>query len=158
MADDSYLVDLLKRVCACDKEAMTGVVSFKASRVFGYAQETFPYMVNRLGTKIINESADDTFDYIRNIAKRLVVAHKTEGFDGQASDKVADWLTLIEDYYRENIDLISPQFETEPAYLSPLGVTLGNDTGLVAFANSGTGTIQIGVEFVLQVPILKSNY
>lgn len=155
---DSYLTDLMKRTCACDKDAMAGITGFVSKRTLAYQQEAFPYMTNRLGPKTLATSADDMFTYTRAIAKRFVVAHKTEGFSEQASDKVTDWLALIEDYYRENDMLASELFPSQPSYLSPLGVTLGSDTGLVSFINSGIGVTQVGVEFTLQVPILKHNY
>jgi hypothetical protein len=158
MPDDSYLTDLLKRVVACDKEAMTGVKGFTAARYFPYTADTLPYMSNRLGPKSMRESPEDSFEYTRTILKRLVVAHTTEGFQGQTSDKLNDWLEAFEDYYRHNEMLTSATFTTEPEYLSPLGVTLANDDGLVFFSNNGIGVTQIGVEFRLQVPIIRGNF
>jgi hypothetical protein len=149
----------MKRVVACDKEAMAGVSGFVSTRVFSYTQDAFPYMVNRIGTKALNESPDDTFDYTRTIAKRLVIAHSTEGFKEQVADRVTDWITKFEDYYRENDMLTSAFYSTVPTYLAPAGVILSADTGVVYFANSGLGLpLQVGVEFTLQVPIMRSNY
>lgn len=156
---DSYLTDLMKRVVECDKAAMTGVAGFFSSRVFSYTQEAFPYMANRIGAKTLATSPDDSFEYTRAISKRLVIAHSTEGFKEQVADRVTDWLTLIEDYYRDQDLLISAAYPTVPAYLATLGVTLGNDTGVVFFANSGIGLpVQVGVEFTLQVPIIRRKY
>lgn len=155
---DSYLTDLMKRTVACDMEAMASVAGFYSTRIFPYQQENFPYMVNRLGAKTLTADVpEDEFRYTRAIAKRLVIGHHTEGFKGQLTDKVTEWLVLIEDYYRDNTELTSAAFPIEPTYLHPLGSSLGADTGLVVFANNGIGVIQVGVEFTLLVPILESN-
>jgi hypothetical protein len=148
----------MKRVAACDMEALAGVPSFFSARYFPYQQEAFPYMSNRLGAKSLRVSPEDMFEYTRTIIKRLVVAHKTEGFKGQTSDKLNDWLVAFEDYYRDNDMLTSDLFADEPEYLTAEGVTLGIDSGLIFFSNDGIGVSQIGVEFTLQVPIIRSNF
>lgn len=158
MPDDSYLTDLLKRNMACDQEAMISVPGFKSVRVFPYSQEAFPYLINRLGPKTPAPSPEDMYEATRNIIKRLVVGHVTEGFTGQVNDKLADWLVLIEDYYRHNTLLTSADYPDEPEYILSEGVALGPDTGLAFFMNAGIGVTQIGVELTMQVPIIRENF
>lgn len=155
---DSYLTDLLKRNVACDKEAMASVPGFYSSRSFPYFQEGFPYMVNRLGGKSTPISPEDFFVETRLVIKRLVVGHVDEGFKGQVNDKLSEWMVLIEDYYRDNTMLTSIAFPDEPDYIHPQGVSIGIDTGLAFFINSGIGVSQIGVEFTLTVPIIRENF
>lgn len=158
---DSYLTDLMKRIVACDKEAMAGVTGFVSVPYFPYEQEAFPYMSNRLGAKaLVTDSPEDMFQYVRTVTKRLVIGHITEGFKGQIQEKLTQWIPLFEDYYRDNDELVSALFSAYPTYLTAQGVILSPDTGLSFYNNTGLGstTIQVGTEFTLQVPIIESNF
>lgn len=164
----SYLDDALDRVVAMQKEAMAVITGGKFDSVpyWPYFQNDFPYMTNRHGAMSPDyiKYAPDIEDNPETIAMRLVVAHITEGYEGEAPANAIDYYIAIRDYFRTHSALITDgttygDYTTEPDYLDPdTGAYISNHTGLVIFSNSGLLTPQLGYEFALSIPFMQSVY
>lgn len=155
----TYLVDLKARVAQIlnEKFQAEGVTAFKAEPIFPWAQDRLPYAAIRTGSKTRRrDNEENDLRATRNIIIRLIVANSTEGYKGQAQDKLDDYITFIEEAFETNPDLVTEDetYDEPPVYLDAAGALLTGDTGLVRFSDGGNGEQdKMGVEFTLEVPI-----
>lgn len=164
MAD--YIQDAFSRIEAMQKEA---VVSLKTDiDVFFWPEqgEILPYFTNRLGPMAtFTDGFDEWIEgYWHTVLMRLVVGHITEGFPGGVQDDAHQYIVLTETYFRTHEMLATDTgtyADNGPTFLLTAGANrflaqLTNHTGLVVFANSGIGAQQVGCEFTLRLPYLRS--
>lgn len=161
----NYIEDFMDRIVAMQKEAMNTITSgvFDAVDYWPYQQEAFPYCTNRLGAMTpVNDYGEDIVGYGRTVFMRLVVGHITEDYAGGLQNTVYTYIEPFEQYFREHPMLTTDgttfgDYTAEPDYLF-IETELQSDTGLVIFSNSGIGPLQMGIEFPLLVPYLRSVY
>ena len=145
----SYLNDLLDRVVALEKEAMTSM-NVKADAVprFYYVGEGFPYFTNRIADTPISDDGSEEVDlHSPLVIMRLVVGHITEGYKGQPEAKLYTWLPAIKTYFNERMWLTSETYPDRMGYLQSARITNGG--GLRVFENAGIAAMQVGAEIQL---------
>jgi len=154
----SYLSDLFNRIAEVEKEAMTNIgYTVDAYPYFGIKTPTAPpFWVNRLGAVQADETKGLDILYTPiNIAPRLVIAHATEDYDGNIFGTAYDMIARFETWLLSHPMLTSTLYPTVPNYLLD-GVTYVGHSGLTFFTYSGIQTIQLGVEFTIEVPVNRN--
>lgn len=152
----SYLNDLLERVVALEKEAMTSMdVKADAVPQFYHAQEAFPYFTNRIADIPISDDGSEDVDLNSPLViMRLVVGHITEGYKGQPEAKLYTWLPVIKIYFNERMWLTSEKYPDKMAGLQSARVVNGG--GLRVFENAGIAAMQVGAEIQLACTFYES--
>lgn len=152
----SYMGNAMLRIAAMEEEALSGS---DAAPFWPYSQESFPYWTNRPAARSTDDWSEDIQVYRRQVLARLVIGHLESGYKGENADKLIDWMADIETYWREHPMLTTDagSYTSEPDYLFEEMRNL-TDTGLVVFQNSGLMSTQIGVEYTLDIPFLRSVY
>lgn len=163
----NYLEDVFDRVFAMQVEALATISENVDTLYWPSQQNDHPYFVNRLGAMSVDTAtfSEDIESYQHTVLMRLVVAHYTEGYKGEAPEKVLQLIQATEVYFREHEDLTTNagSFTTEPDYLlvantNLLQATLVGHTGFIGFDNGGIGQIQLGCEFTLNLAFIRRVY
>jgi hypothetical protein len=158
------LQDALDRLVAMEKEALDTITGTAVDAVdyWPYEQDAFPYFTNRLGPMTLtdDEYGEDISLYTYNILIRLVTDHITAGYKGDKSDLTTQYIVIFETYLRTHPMLATDgsafgDYTAVPDFLFQEARLIAH-TGLVVFQNTGTGTLQIGCEFTLEVAFLRS--
>jgi hypothetical protein len=161
---DNLIQEAMNRLSAMVKEAVASEYTDVDVRFWPYQQEgPFPYFTKRLGgmTRDPSERSEEIDLYTYTILLRMVVGHITEGYTGEIQDNTHVLIGLIEDYLRQH-----PMMSTDagtfaedggPDYLQ-IQMILESHTGVVVFANSGIGAMEIGCEFTLRLPYLRGVF
>lgn len=152
----SYLNELLARCAALEKEALDSIsVVSDAKSFFFHTQESFPYFTNRIDSVpvagfIEGQETEDDLTRIVDITARLVVAHLTEGYDGEPEQKLYEYLPVVEAYINAREMLQSAAYPTEMTEMFYSRCTTGG--ALRAFTQNGiNGTVtQIGGELIIR--------
>ena len=163
MAD--YIQEAFLRIFAMQKEAVATLKTDIDTQFWPW-QGTPPYFTNRLGPMAADVQNFDEWiesDY-HTVLMRLVTAHITEDYTGNPQDKTHQYIVLTETYFRQH-----PMLSTDagtyaddggPNFLLVGGggfeAQITNHTGVVVFTNSGIGAQQLGCEFTLRLPYLRS--
>ncbi len=157
----STLSQAMTRIAELQKDALNTLTDGKVDAVafFPYQQESFPYFVNWLSGDDVDEdiSEDIVFDrYV--VTMRLVVGHFTEGYEGETSLDIYEYIPAIKAAFATNPYLTSTASTTALDSIAADGVNITGSTGLRAFVNAGLNVTQIGVDFTLELPILRKEY
>ncbi len=148
----SYLNELLLRVVALEKEAMTSIgIPADAVPRFNYTGEGFPYFTNRIADIPVSSDGSEIIDFNSPLViMRFVVGHITEGYKGEVEGKLYEWLPPIKTYIqaRSNwLQCASSPYNTRMDGLQQSRIS--NAGGLRIFQNEGINSIQIGAELQL---------
>lgn len=157
----TYINDILDRVVAMEKEAL---VTFKpgvnAVPYWPYQQNEFPYWTNRPGpwSQDFEHGSDIALDTY-TILMRLVAAHVTEDYEGNPQSDLHQWIVAIINFFEDNELLTSTAYSTALDFIYPdAAAEITSHTGVVIFRNAGVLAQQLGVEFTLEVPVLRQVY
>jgi hypothetical protein len=161
----NYVEDALARIVEMQKEVFSADIGETCDAVpyWPYQQETFPYWSNRLAamTPEYTKYAEDIQDNPETILMRLVVDHVTARYAGQVPKKAHEYYVPIMDYFAQHSGLQtdSGTYQTCADYLDPdTGAYIATHTGVVVFQNSGILDNQLGIEFTLRIPFMRSVY
>jgi len=150
------LLDAMQRIQAIQLEA---VPDADAVTYWPYTQETFPYFTNRLAQTEHGELSEDVEEREYTVAMRLIVGHWQSGYAGNRIEEIYRYVPAIEDAFAGVAEtLVSTSYPDPAIYLHPNGVNITRHTGVVVFTNSGMGFQQVGVEFTLNLPMLRDTY
>jgi hypothetical protein len=144
---DIDLNETLNRCCKVSEAALLPVI-LETRPYFYYFGEYFPYMTWRVGADdITDEGSEETDIDSYLIIGRLIIAHITEGYDGENEESLYTYIPLLKTAFNSNINL---QSDTYPiAQLHLIEARLGRTTGYKIFMDGGVKTIQVGCEFPL---------
>jgi hypothetical protein len=160
----SILSQAMTRIADMQIEALAGVTidgsSVEADAVpyFPYQQEAAPYFSNRITNHEVTYESDDIVTDTFTITMRLVIGHLEEGYDGELASDMYEYIPAVIAFFDSNPFLTSTNYPAELDYIEPEDVTITVSSGINAFLNSGVGSIQIGTEFTLEVPLLRAVY
>ena len=163
----SYRTDMLARLIAMEAEALN---TFVASEMDGrtgidaiphifHEQDSFPYIVHRVGASLAEPFSEDANLRVFDVFIRIVIGHHTSNYDGENETLVDEMIPLLIDYFEkhEMLTTDSGSTHTEPTYLHPDGMQIGDTSGIVAFSLGGVGSTQIGEELALTVPVILTR-
>ncbi len=157
----STLSQAMTRIAELQKDALNTLTGGKVDAVafFPYAQEDFPYFVNWLSGDDEDEEVSEDIVLDRYVVTmRLVVGHLTEGYEGEVALDIYEYIPAIKAAFATNSFLKSTDSPTDLDSIAPEGVNITGSTGLRAFVNAGLNVTQIGVDFTLELPILREVY
>jgi hypothetical protein len=154
----TYETELLARVVALQKEAMTSInVRADAVPFFFHTQEDFPYFTNRIAANAVTDEGSEDLDVNRPlIIMRLIVGHVTEGYRGQPEAKLYEWGPVVKSYFQARMWL---QTATGPyaERMDELKLARVIDNGgFRHFQDSGVAATQVGREIQLQCEVYES--
>jgi|AACY02.2.fsa_nt_gi hypothetical protein len=154
----SYYEDIMKRIAAMQKQALSALTSDAVDAVhyWPHQQESFPYFVNRLGGGDFDRTSTGMAQIQRDVLMRMVVGHMTEGIGGAIAETVYAYMEAVEDFFHQQPRLTSAAYPTSADYVIDQPKITG-DTGLVAFQNAGIETIQVGVEYTLELLLVRKT-
>jgi hypothetical protein len=140
----TYLTELLNRVVALQKEAMTSIgISADAVPYFWHAQESFPYFTNRIADLSVSGDGSEDIDFNQpTVIMRLVVAHISEGYRGQAEQKLYEYLPVVKTYIQQRSNWLQTDaglYVTRMDGLQSARITNGG--GLRILENTGVGNV-----------------
>lgn len=159
--DTDYLNDMLDRIVAMEKEALSSLApGVNAVPYWPYQQSEFPYFTNRPGPWSPDyERGEDVALDGYSIAMRLVAAHVDEGYEGGPQGNIHQWILAVINFFEDKPFLTSTAYSTALDFInSDPGAEITSHTGLVIFRNAGVFAQQLGVEFTLEVPVLRQIY
>ncbi len=143
--------DLLARMVALQQEAIVGSVAYP--RRFAKTP-TLPYWLNWLGPATYETNSEDELVETRTVTTRLVVAHATQGYDGEPEELLNGY---IEAWIATIIDapgLQSTTYPTEAAYIMPNAILPDSDTGIEYLLDTVSPFVMVGVEFSVDVELV----
>lgn len=153
---------IMERLTLMEKEAVNTLTSGKvdAKSFFPYQQEVLPYFTNRLLRFTIEAGEDGLGEDViidrYQIEIHYVAAHLTEGYEGEAPDKIYEIIPAMLDYFSKH-ELLSTSTLDPIDFVDPEGAQL-TDGSYNAFTNSGIGPTQIGPKFTLDLPLIRGPY
>jgi hypothetical protein len=157
MSNVTYLNDLMLRLCEVEKEAMANIgYTIDVYPYFGIKAPTSPpFWVNRLGALTASElDGRNLLIQPLQIFPRLVIAHATEDYDGEIFTRAYDMISRFETWLLKNDMLKSVAYPNEPDYLVD-GVTYVGHSGLIFFTYAGIQQAQLGVEFTVELRVVR---
>lgn len=131
-----------------------------AKAYFPYAQEITPYFTTRIVRFAVESAEDDLGEDIPvdryTIAIRYVAGHLSQGYQGELPDAVYDVIAAVLAYFGDHEELSTASLDALD-FVGPVGarLTAGQYS---AFTNSGIGPTQVGVEFTLDLPLIRDPY
>lgn len=162
MAVEYDLNEALLRLAAMQKEAITGS---DAVPYWPYEQERAPYWWNRInGLTVETELAGDVNIDRYSIEMGLVIGHLTEGYKGQNYTRVAEYIVSVLTYFDEHpyLGTVSGDYrDSELRYIwmeDGGAIITGVPGGARTITNSGIGTTQIYLGFILDLPLMREVY
>ncbi|MBK8035299.1 MAG: hypothetical protein IPK17_38505 [Chloroflexi bacterium] len=155
--EPSYLRRLKTHLCEIQKQALAPFGAVDAVPYSLYFQENFPYFTNRTGDDELEDVSSDAQMRRYTITMRLVAGHVGGGDEGEAEQKLDDYIPAVEDTFSRNHWLETA--DAELLELSPQPVEFRLSRGLRVFDNRGIADMpqQIGTEFVLVVEFYIDN-
>lgn len=147
---DIDLNELLQRASAVGVACFTDVIggTLDSKPYFYHFQETFPYMTWRVGQDEITDEGEELDTDTYTIIGRLVTAHLTEGYAGEAEQALYSYIPPLKTAFNSNINLqTTGQFDDPMTHL--IEARLARLTGYRVFQDSGFKSQQIGCEFYL---------
>lgn len=144
--------------------AMEPSVGADAVDYWPYQQETFPYFWNRVERMAVTELSGDIEIHTYAITMALVIAHITQGYEGQNSHEAYRYIPAVLNYFRTHKDLVvdfEQEYSSPPEFLwTQRGGAMLTDipNGTRPITNSGVGVIQAAVLFTLDVPLVWRVY
>lgn len=152
------LTEALTRLAAMQEEAIAGS---DAKPYWPYVQEAMPYWWNRInGMTVRTDLAADADIDVYTVEMGLVVAHLTEGYDGERGDKVTGYIVDVLEHVAEHPLLTSAAYPDELRWLwieDGGAVITGIPNGTRAIANTGSGPTQVVIGFILTLPLMRER-
>jgi hypothetical protein len=158
---------MLARLIAMEAEALDAFVAANMAGRTGidaiphifYEQNSFPYIVHRVGPGLPEPFSEDANLRVFDVFIRVVIGHYTSNYDGDNEELIDEIIPLLVDYFEkhEMLTTDSGTNHTEPTYLHPDGMEIGASSGIVAFSLGGVGSTHIGEELGLTVPVILTR-
>ena len=150
----------MDRLVSMEIESLAAVITtVDAKKFYPWTQEAFPYWHNRITGYEPEHPSQDYIIHRYEVTGRLVVAHFTEGYRGEGMDKAYQYIAEVNDYFDNNPLMITAEYPTAFDDIDDAsGVEIVQVIGPNAFANSGIGEMDIGVEFVFSLPFIVQAY
>lgn len=164
MSDHYDLADVMARLPLMQiaaLAAMDDAVGADAVSYWPYQQEAFPYFWNRIEGMVVSELSGDIEVHTYSVSMALVIAHLTQGYEGQTSQNAYGYITAVMDYFRAHKTLVVGEYTSMPDFLwieRGGAMIVGIPNGTRTLANSGIGVSQVAVVFELNVPLLWRVY
>lgn len=119
-------------------------------------QEGYPYWTNRLGsaTYTQDEYGMDMLHITRSVFMRLVTSNADSGYNGENQTEINQFIGDFVLYIHEpaNAWLKTTTYPTAMQWLEQ-PIRLVSDTGIIAFQGGGSGSLQVGIEFVIELDL-----
>lgn len=141
---------ILNRLAAIEVEALASLspaVTADAVPYFLHTQEAFPYFVNRISNVPVDSDSQDFDTYEVEATVRLVVAHRTEGYDGEVEGRLYRYLPAVIAEINAREQLQSASYTAELDNLIFARAT--GSGGLRVFETSGLSVVQVGAEITV---------
>lgn len=159
----STLRAAMGRIAQLQQDALVGIVEVNVATYYPYQQERLPYWTNQVqAVAFTRDAGEDVEVRVYTVQMRLILAHRTENYDGVTFDNAYDIIPAVLDTFEDNLGL------TSSAHAAPLdavfsrtgyhGVEITNVTGPAIFTNAGIASSQIGLQFTLNLPIIRQRY
>jgi hypothetical protein len=129
-----------------------------------YQQNTFPYITNRIGPGILGGSETDlqrgegqalrTFTVII----RVIIGHFSSGYVGEKEELLNEMMPVLRIYLEKRLMLTTDAgtYTDWPEWIDSEGVIVDDTSGIEIFSDGGIGTMQVGEEITLLVPVLDT--
>jgi hypothetical protein len=129
-----------------------------------YKQDTFPYITNRIGPSAPGSTQTDIQvgegATLREFAVtiRVIIAHYTSGYVGEKEELLNEMMPVLRLYLENRLMLTTDAgvYTAQPDWLFSEDAELDDTSGIEVFSDSGIGTMQIGEEITLLVPVLET--
>lgn len=141
---------LLFRLTEMQEAAMPGS---DASPVFFYAQEGYPFWVNKVARFATEDVAIDLQVVTYHIIMRCVLMPVTAGIEYEAERKIHTWVPPILSYFGQRRQLKRTSADTDVAFLDAKGALIVGGTPDYNMQVSGIGNLLFGVDFDIEVPM-----
>jgi len=165
----TYRTDLLARLIAMEAEALDadvvtlmggdGRTGITAVPTIFYEQSALPYIVHRVGPSIPENIAEDLSIRTYDVFIRVVIGHLTANYLGENEALVDEIIPLLEDYLLKHPMLttaVSGAYPKGPVWLYTEGIELGETTGVISFEIGGIGSVHVGEELAISVPVIRT--
>lgn len=159
----STLQQAMDRIAQLETDAVDGIVEANAVSYYPYDQERLPYWANQVQSVAFERGyGEDVEVRIYTILMRLVLAHRTENYDGVTFDTAYDIIPAVLDTFQSNRWLTTSAHADELDGVFSLdgyhGAEIAAVTGPVVFTNGGVPTQQVGMQFTLTLPLIEQRY
>jgi len=159
-----YIQEAFLRIFAMQKEAVATLKTDIDTQFWPWQGDP-PYFTSRFGpsNEDLSSYSEDIGADVDTVLMRIVTAHITEDYRGNAQDKTHQYIALIKSYFRQH-----PMLTTDAGTYADDGgpdfllwgggnqvAEIKSHTGTVVFTNSGIGAMQLGCEFTLTLPYLS---
>lgn len=135
---------LLQRVSDLQKAAL----GFDSVPFLFHVQGTYPFWTNRVDRISVDGDSEDFELYGYDIIMRLVIAHITEGVEGERESDLYSYIPAVIEYFNSRALLLDDTFTTE--LLGLVRASIVDCRGFAIFAQAGINTQLIGTEFTLR--------
>lgn len=157
------LKNALVRVLAMQIESVASLATAGGVTYAPYAQPELPYWTNAFINTAIDVDApgSEIFDLrVYTIRMNYIVAHITEGYDGEIEDTAQDVVPLVLDFFAGRPLLTSTIYPAPyPGIWDAIGARITSVGGLAFINNAGISTRQLSIPFTLSIPLLHEiNY
>lgn len=161
MAVEYDLTVILARLAAMQKEAVSGC---DAAPYWPYQQEATPYWFNRINSMAVDTSLAGDYDLDRyTIEMGLVIAHITQGYQGENYTKIAGWIDDVLSYFEDRgyLNTNAGDYTADYGYIwmeEGGAVITGIPGGTRTINNDGVGATQLYLGFILDLPLMRERY
>jgi len=163
----TYRTDMLARLVAMEAEALDatvaaliggGVTGIDAIPHLFYEQSQLPYIVHRVGPSAPENITEDISIRTYDVFIRVVIAHMTENYEGDNEEMLDEIMPILEEYLLKHPMLTTDAgvYTTEPTWLFPEAIEIGDTTGVIPFEIGGIGSVHIGEELSISVPVMRT--
>lgn len=164
----TYRTDMLARLIAMEHEALDAAIvslmgngdrtGITAVPIIFYEQSATPYIVHRVGPSVADNIAEDFSIRTYDVFIRVVIGHLTANYIGENEELVDEIIPLLEDYLLKHPMMTTDTgtFTTQPTWLFPEGIELGETTGVISFQIGGIGSTHVGEELGISMPVIRT--
>lgn len=152
---------VFERLVVMEKEAVASIYpAIDAAAYFPYQQEATPYWLTRLVRLQVESGEDGLGEDVPldryTIALRYVAGHLSQGYEGELPDQIYDIIVAVLAYFSDHEELSTTTLGAIDFVDAPGAVITAGQYS--AFTNSGIGPTQVGVEFTLDLPLIRDPY
>jgi len=153
----------MTRLLQLQLDATDGIVAAGGVTYYPYTQEALPYWTNQVASVAFDRLRGEDIEVRRyTVQMRLILAHLTENYDGVTFDTAYDIIPAVLNTFEQH-PLLTNSTHTTPldAVFDPdayHGAEVTAVTGPVVFTNAGIVTRQVGLQFTLQLPLIRKRY
>lgn len=124
-----------------------------AAPVWFYAQEGYPFWVNKTARFSTEDVAEDLQVVTYNIIMRLVLRPVTSGIEYEAERNIHTWVPPILMYFGQRRQLKRTKADADVAFLDSKGALITGGTPDYNMEVSGVGNTLFGIDFEIEVPM-----